>query len=186
MNRYSNSFEEWVKQLPAFLDSVCGETNSPHEGQIDFCLVLVYVGQNDSGPVFEELPALHIEGNTYELLRSPGLALNLAKGDIIQIPGNPEPAKVLKRGGNFCVQLYDCNIEHRDYIVETVRDKLAGSLDGMKDGNLSFSISSSNSMTRINLVFDALKSETGTEWYYSNIYEHPDDPDDCTLLDWWK
>jgi hypothetical protein len=154
--------------------------------QINSCIILVYAGQNDSGPVFEELPAIHIEGNAYKLLRSPGLALNLAKGDIIQLSDNPEPAKVLKRGGNFCVQMYDFSIENRDYIIRIVRDKLAASLDGMKDGNLSFSISSSNSMAKINRVFDAIKSETGIEWYYSNIYKHPDNPNDDSLLNWWE
>lgn len=40
----------------------------------------VYAGRNDRGSVFEELPAISVGENSYRLLSSPGLALNLEKG----------------------------------------------------------------------------------------------------------
>jgi len=50
------------------------------------CLINVYAGMNDKGVVYEELPARKLDDNLYELLSSPGLALNMARGDIVSIP----------------------------------------------------------------------------------------------------
>ncbi|WP_371919567.1 DUF4265 domain-containing protein [Pseudomonas sp. SWI44] len=68
------------------------------------CLIKVFV--SDRGPVYEELPAIHKGEFTYKLLSSPGLALNLAKGDLIDIKDTNSPAVVVKRGGNFCINIY--------------------------------------------------------------------------------
>ena len=57
-------------------------------------LIKVFVADDD-GPVYEELPALQKGPSTYELLSSPGLALNLAKGDLVSIidPNTPAPSR---------------------------------------------------------------------------------------------
>lgn len=70
-------------------------------------LIRVFAGTaSDGNAVCEELPARKIDEDVYELLASPGLALNLAKGDVTHIGSPATPATVLKRGGNFCVQVY--------------------------------------------------------------------------------
>lgn len=67
-------------------------------------LIQVYMADDD-GAVREELLARQIDEDTYELLSSPGLAQNLARGDIVSIRNPDAPAQVLKRGGNFCIQI---------------------------------------------------------------------------------
>ena len=59
----------------------------------------VYAGPSGTGPVFEKLHARKVGEDTYELLSSPGLTLNLAMGDIVSIKNKEKPAEVLKRGG---------------------------------------------------------------------------------------
>ncbi|UQO33861.1 DUF4265 domain-containing protein [Burkholderia cepacia] len=66
-------------------------------------LIHVYAGSSGDAPVHEELPARQVEPGIYELLVSPGLVLNLAKGDLVRIDDPDRPATVLKRGGNYCI-----------------------------------------------------------------------------------
>lgn len=147
----------------------------------------VYAGPSSTGPVFEKLHARKIDEDTYELLSSPGLTLNLAMGDIISIKSKEAPAKVLKRGGNFCIQIYSDYIP-QEYVTELdceVRAELDGMLDGRYMGNLSFTVPSKNGMKKINQFFDGFTKKTGVQWYYANIYKNLDDDEDETLLYWW-
>jgi hypothetical protein len=151
-------------------------------------LIHVYAGKNNSGPVFEEVPARKIENDTYELLSTPGLALNLARGDIVEWHDRqPMPAKVLKRGGNFCIQIYADAIDDEilKSLEKTVQEDLQGSLDGVFGGNLSLAVPASNGVDRVNNFFDQFTKKTGIQWYYGNIYKNFENPDDETLLDWW-
>ncbi|MBN3767632.1 DUF4265 domain-containing protein [Burkholderia sp. Ac-20365] len=153
----------------------------------EFCLIHVFAGFNESGPVYEELHAKHIEADIYELLASPGLTLNLAKGDVIRLGDADRPANVLERGGNFCIQIYtvEASCEEIERLRHEVTQALRGSLDGVKSGSLALSIPSSNGVEAVNRFFDEFKARTGHEWYYANIYKNFEDPDDETLLDWW-
>ncbi|MFJ4347216.1 DUF4265 domain-containing protein [Pseudomonas sp. NPDC089401] len=155
------------------------------EGKEGFCLIKVFVSAN--GPVHEQLPALEKAPNVYELLSSPGLALNLAKGDLISIEDNNAPALVIERGGNFCINLYAEHLAHEQIMVleSQVNQQLSGTLDGLRNGNMAFSVPASNGMEKIQSVFNAFKQATGVEWYYSNIYKNLEDLEDETLLDWW-
>ncbi|WP_175811357.1 DUF4265 domain-containing protein [Burkholderia contaminans] len=149
-------------------------------------LVNVYAGHNDQGPVYETLPARLVGDDAYELLASPGLALNLAKGDVIRFGDKTRPVTVLERGGNFCIQIYADEISV-DEIKRLERDvqALGGSVDGVNGGNVALSVPSSNGVDAINRLFDEFKRRTGIQWYYANIYKNFEDPDDETLLDWW-
>ena len=151
------------------------------------CLIRVYAGRNDAGAVYEELPALLIEDSSYELLSSPGLTPNLAKGDRIRLDGAERPAVVPTRGGNFCIQIYADQIAqaHVDQLEHEVHRKLRGSLDGINAGNLALSVPAATGLDRINRFFDAFKAQTGIEWYFANVYENFEDPSDKTLLNWW-
>ncbi|TCW75948.1 hypothetical protein C5O80_37020 [Burkholderia sp. SRS-46] len=154
----------------------------------DYRVVRVYAGRNDDGPpVFEELPARSVGDDAYELLASPGLALNLAKGDVIRLGDNSGPATVLERGGNFCIQIYAEEIapDEIEQLEHDVTTELGGSLDGVNGGNLALSVPSGCGVAAINRLFDAFKRRTGIEWYYANIYKNFEDPNDETLLDWW-
>lgn len=151
------------------------------------CLIKVYAGRNDAGPVYEELPAMPLGDGSYKLLSSPGLTLNLAKGDHVRIDEVERPASVLTRGGNFCIQIYAERIEQADIdaLDRQVRQQLHGSLDGVNGGNLALSVPAANGIDAINRFFDEFKVRTGIEWYYANVYKNFEDPSDETLLDWW-
>ncbi|MBA4710207.1 DUF4265 domain-containing protein [Aquitalea magnusonii] len=151
------------------------------------CLINVYAGHDDLGPVYEELPAIPVGDGCYELLSSPGLALNMAKADLIRIEKIDQPAVVLRRGGNFCIQIYADEIadEEIERLNQTVLSELGGSLDGVNGGNLALSVPSSNDIQTINRFFDGFKSRVGVEWYCANVYKNFEDPADETLLDWW-
>jgi len=77
-----------------------------HHMEDNFELIYVYAGHGKNGAVFEEIPAQFIKANQYKILKSPGLAQNLAKGDVIEINGKAEHPIVISRGGNFCIQMY--------------------------------------------------------------------------------
>ena len=149
-------------------------------------LIHVYV-TDDDGPFFEELPARKIDQDSYELLSSPGLALNLARGDIVSIKDREAPAVVLKRGGNFCIQIYADSIpqEELTLLENGVVHELGGTLDGVFEANLSFAVPARNGMEKINDFFDRFRDRTEIQWYYANIYKNLADDEDETLLDWW-
>ena len=104
--------------------------------------IRVLAGENTDGPVYESLPARQIDEHVYELLASPGLTLNLARGDIVSIADPLAPAEVLKRGGNFCIQIYadDVPQEAVDQLERDVQEQLGGTMDGQYKGNLAFSV----------------------------------------------
>lgn len=121
------------------------------------------------------------------MLSSPGIALNLARGDIVSIKDREAPAVVLQRGGNFCIQIYADAIPQEEiaWLENAVACELGGTLDGVFEGNLSLAIPARNGMEKINDVFNRFRDRSATQWYYSNIYKNLDDDEDETLLYWW-
>ncbi|MEI7352096.1 DUF4265 domain-containing protein [Pectobacterium parmentieri] len=122
-------------------------------------LVHIYVANNDDGPVFEQLPVREIEKETYELLSSPGLALNLARGDIFRIKDKHTHPEVLKRGGNFCIHIYADELPPEDItrLEDEVLSQLNGTLDGIFEGNLTLAVPARNGMDKIADVLDAFR-----------------------------
>ncbi|GGY69094.1 DUF4265 domain-containing protein [Pseudoduganella albidiflava] len=151
-------------------------------------LIALFVAMRENGPVCEEIPAQSLGGNQYELLSSPGLALNLARGDIVEIKSGTAPATVVRRGGNFCIQIYadELAAAHVAELRENVGEKLHGTLDGSYRGNLALSVPASAGMASICEVFDGFTARTGVPWYFANVYKNFDDAEDETLLDWWQ
>lgn len=142
----------------------------------DLHLIHVYAGHGKNGGVFEEIPARLIKGNRYRILRSPGLAQNLAKGDVIEVSGRAEHPTVISRGGNFCIQIFFPEPVDLNQLSQDVERELNGTLDGANDDVLSFSVPSDNGMDKIDRYFNELRKETQAEWYYANVYENIDDP----------
>ncbi|WP_246797613.1 DUF4265 domain-containing protein [Burkholderia perseverans] len=153
----------------------------------NWCLIDVYAGNNESGPVYDRLPAKKIDVDVYELLASPGLTLNLARGDLVRLDGVDLPVTVLMRGGNFCIQIYADEVSKNDisWLEAELKDKMNGTLDSMNEGSLACSVPAVNGISKINELFDEFKRRSGVEWYYSNIYKNFEDPADETLLNWW-
>ena len=146
-----------------------------------------YAGSANGSPVYEELPVKKLADNSYELLSSPGLALNLAKGDIVKVLDAQKPAYVLHRGGNFCIQIYADELpdDELNTLSEFLKLKLDGTLDGVYKGNLAISVSATKGLQNIRDFFDAFTERTGIQWYFGNIYKNFENVDDETLLDWW-
>jgi len=117
--------------------------------------IQVFAGNSSDGPVYEELPARHVGATAYELLSSPGLALNMARGDVISIKNKSTHAVVLERGGNFCIHIYADSIPAADIaeLEVDVRRELGGTLDGVFEGNLSLAVPASNGMNKIQRGF---------------------------------
>ncbi|QLI81282.1 DUF4265 domain-containing protein [Chitinibacter fontanus] len=151
------------------------------------CIVSVLAGHNANGPVREELPALDLGNGKFKLLISPGLTLNLAKSDVISLHDSDSPAEVIKRGGNFAIQIYTDSLEPNvlENLVSNVEERLGGTKDAFDCGVLVFSVPFSSGLDNIREVFDEFTEASGVAWYYGNIYKNFQDPDDETLLDWW-
>ncbi|MCK9815256.1 DUF4265 domain-containing protein [Pseudomonas sp. MAFF 302046] len=150
-------------------------------------LIEVYADNDDGHPVYEELPARKVDTYIYELLSSPGLALNLARGDIVSIKNPLTHAVVLQRGGHFCVQVYADTFADETLVrLELeVAQSLDGTLDGVAEGNLALSIPATQGLERTSRFFDQFFADTDAQWFYGNIYQNLDDDEDETLLDWW-
>jgi len=139
--------------------------------------IRVLAGENTDGPVYETLPARQFVD----------VFVDLARGDIVSIADPLAPAEVLKRGGNFCIQIYadDVPQEAVDQLERDVQEQLGGTMDGQYKGNLTFSVPGHHGIYSVNGPFDAFRTATGVEWYFANIYVNLDDDDDETLLNWW-
>lgn len=146
-----------------------------------------YAGSVSGSPVYEELPVKKLADSKYEILSSPGLTLNLARGDTVQLLDAKKPAQVLSRGGNFCIQIYADELPdgELDTLSELLKLKLDGTLDGIHKGNLAISVSATKGLQNIRDFFDAFTERTGIQWYFGNIYKNFENVDDETLLDWW-
>ncbi|MEQ9930220.1 DUF4265 domain-containing protein [Pectobacterium parvum] len=101
--------------------------------------------------MFEELPVREIEKDTYELLSSPGLVLNLPRGDIFRIKDKHAHPEVLKRGGNFCIHIHADELPSEDItsLENDVAKQLNGTLDGAFKGNLTLAVPARNGMDKL-------------------------------------
>jgi hypothetical protein len=147
----------------------------------------VFAGISSKGIIHEELLVLPLGNFKFKLLRSPGLAMDMAKDDVIEVKTVEKPPIILSRGGNFCIHIYsDSTSKEEIEILEiAVNEILNGNLDGVFGGNLAFSVPSISGVENIKKVFNEFTERTGIQWYYSNIYKNPQNPNDESLLDWW-
>ncbi|WP_175948809.1 DUF4265 domain-containing protein [Burkholderia pyrrocinia] len=149
-------------------------------------LIEIFAGTASNGEaVREELPARKIDEDIYELLASPGLALHVAKGDIVKIASPTKPVEIVRRGGNVCVQIYaesDLSADERKQIEEAFHLALRGSVDGETNRNMCFSVPVSIGFGAIECFFSELSAKyRNISWYYGNVYAD----DGTTPLNWW-
>src|SRR5690348_3676893 len=87
-------------------------------------------------PVYENVLVTKIENNGFRLVRSPGLVPGMAAGDEFELNSHEAHGfRLLKRGGNVCVQLFLINnaVQCRQTVVPLV-EQLGGWLDGETAG----------------------------------------------------
>ncbi len=134
------------------------------------------------GPAFEEVVVERLAANEFKLLRSPGLVLGLAAGDIIAT-GEGGTFRLLQRGRNLCVQIFrDGGLDVLEQVLTQQLEKLGGSLDGRAGKELVYTVPVSAGFGPLEAVLRAAMSKApGAEWYYGNVY----DPVDDRPLNWW-
>lgn len=150
--------------------------------------IKIFVARTDDGKNrYEEVQVHEIEENIYKLLSAPILALNLAKNDVFKIIDENEPVEILKRGGNFNIQIYDAKFTLEDFLdfKDELKNYLDGSIESALGNNLAISISSEQGINKINNFFTNFEKISGNGWSFSNIYKNYNDFEDDTLLNWW-
>jgi hypothetical protein len=144
----------------------------------------LFAARASSGsPVEEEVLVEPLGASRYRLLRSPGLVLGMAAGDVFELTADGH-FRVTARGGNLCIQLFFRTAPPGLEQEATRRlAELGGTLDGMAPMALVYTVPASSGFGVIESTLRALVEEfPGTEWYYGNVY---DPKDGVTPLNWW-
>lgn len=140
-------------------------------------------------PVMENVLVEQLGGNRYRLLRSPGLVPGLAAQDEFErADGELHGYRLLKRGGNVCVQVFfpHDTLECRKKLIpmaEHAGGWLDGEATGSSNGMLVFTFPVRAGFPAIEKVMAQAKAiSPGCEWFYGNVY---DLADGVTPLNWW-
>lgn len=149
--------------------------------------ISLVVERGGSGePFLEEVRAIRLDTNRYQLAQSPGLVPGVAAADEIELaPEEPNGYRVIRRGGNVCVQLFTRH--DPDECLEWLEPqvlRLSGRVDGRAPKLLVFTIPVASGFDAIQSIFDgAVGRFPESEWMYGNVYSTADGR---TPLDWWK
>ena len=141
---------------------------------------------------FELVPARQIDGDKWELLRSPLYAMGVASGDVIEVTDPHVGAfEIIQRGGNVCVQFYLAEAEADDAdataqvakgLGSSVRP-LGGRVDAKTSGLISCTVPVSVGFPAIENAFRTAASRSpGAQWQYANVY----DAISGEPLGWWN
>ncbi|WP_178106707.1 DUF4265 domain-containing protein [Pseudomonas mangiferae] len=106
--------------------------------------IKIYAEKTSNGNILrEEVPVEKLSNDSYELLASPGLALNLAKGDRFRFVDENTPVEVLQRSGNLCIQFFSDAIPVAAIrsIERRVAEELNGTVDGYTERNVVITVS---------------------------------------------
>jgi hypothetical protein len=147
----------------------------------------IYAGMaSDGESAVEALPVRKVDGGLYELLASPGLALNMARGDIIRWKSAQAPAEIVRRGGNICVHIYAAVLlpdSQRKQIEQAfLRALPAGAMDGQTYRNMVFTVPVQAGFPAIERFFAGVVEQyPHVGWFYANVYGE----DGVTPLNWW-
>jgi Domain of unknown function (DUF4265) len=139
----------------------------------------------DGTPFYESVLVELVGPGRYLVLASPGLLAGFAAGDEIEVaPDERYGHRVIRRGGNVCVQFFKGGDEGRTWgELESQVAALGGRLDGETPGLLVFTIPVAAGFPAIERIFYAAeKRYAGCEWMYGNVY---DPADGVTPLNWW-
>jgi hypothetical protein len=138
----------------------------------------------DGETVFEEVLAESHGGICFKLLRSPGLVLGLAAGDLFDYQRGGS-FRVIRRSGNIAIQIFvERDVAHVEKQASALLGPLGASLDGKCPGQLVFTVPVAVGFPRIEAALDEAiaRCASAAEWYFGNVY---DPADGVTPLDWW-
>ena len=143
--------------------------------------VRLIVGQKSSGEtVYENALGIRLNATDVKLVRSPGLALGVAAGDVIRV-GSAGLYTVIRRGGNVVVQIYAEPLLARSIVPDV--EAIGGWWDGGVKNLTIFTIPVTAKFESIERILNTLVPKSpSVEWHYGNVY---DSVDGVTPLDWW-
>ncbi len=143
-------------------------------------------------PGVEHVPARHLEGSAWQLLRSPLYARHVAGGDTIELV-SPETGefRVLARGGNVCIHFYLSETAADDAsatgsVAESLAvslGRLGGRVEASTPGLISASVPVTAGFPAIEQLLERVVGENpGAQWEYTNVYDqYSGEP-----LRWWE
>lgn len=141
-------------------------------------------------PILENVLVEEIADNRFRLLCSPGLVPGLAADDEFELDEKEMHGyRLLKRGGNICVQMFFRNdAEECRRVLEPLTEQLGGRLDGeavaSRNSMLVLTIPVYAGFPAIERLMEVAKTISPTcEWFYGNVY---DIRDGVTPLNWWS
>jgi hypothetical protein len=152
-----------------------------------FVLLQLQAGKDSKGQqVLEQLKARVLEKESdFEILQTPLLVRNLAKGDVIAIsPHSQDAYTLIQRSGNLAIRVFSkTSLDKLELLLTPEVEKLDGSLDLKTTRALSYSLHVNLGFAVIEALFDnVMASFADTVWYYGNVY---DPQDGLTPLNWW-
>jgi hypothetical protein len=152
--------------------------------------VKLLMGHHDGRPLYDLVPAVPLGERRYRIVSSPGFAPGVAAGDEIELTISELTGyRVLRRGGNVCVQLFLSPHEPLDRRAIAARvEAIGGRLDGGKDGEtghlLIFTIPVTAGFGAIERAMEDISASHPVDrWMYGNVY---DTRDGKTPLNWWQ
>jgi hypothetical protein len=138
-------------------------------------------GKKRSGEVvYENVLAIRISGSRVTLTHSPGLALGIAAGDVIDVESDGS-YELVSHGGNIAVHIYG-----DPAVARSIEPKITG-IGGWWDGGVKnltiYTFPADAKFSKIEPILNELASGAShVEWYYGNVY---DLADGVTPLNWW-
>jgi hypothetical protein len=161
------------------------DENMSSETTVDLNAIL-----HDGRRIPENLLVEVLGENRFRLVRSPGLVSGIAAGDQFELaPDEPFGYRLIKRGGNVCLQLFveTDKVEDVRGTLTALFERMGGRLDGdvafKTLANLVFTLPVDAGFPAIEAVMArAQRISPSCQWFYGNVY---DSTDGVTPLNWW-
>lgn len=144
--------------------------------------VQLLAGTNSSGaPVYELVPAAHVERDVYDIIATPALAFGCAAGDRIRAAADGS-FEIISRGGNIAVAIFTRTApdEARTSLLRAAFAALGGTTEEAPDGRLVvITVPVTAGFQAIERAVNAWVDDTD-EWSFGNVYDEEHRP-----LNWW-
>ena len=141
-------------------------------------------GQRPDGElVYEQVLAMPIGDNCYQLSTSPLFARGAAKGDVVRMLAAGR-FEVEQHNGNLCVRVMARQgLEEIKQRLNAPLKAMEAELDFENERTLVYSIHVKAGFEKVEAAFNqALQGKEDAIWLYANVY---DPLDGETPLDWW-